>query len=133
MKFSKKMLGLVILVCFVVVVSGCTSNNNQSSSNTPSTNTSSSNSSSSTDVYAVISYSGPWAADVSGNLGYRALAGTGDQTTNLGSVSGPVTVSARKTEGGSGVLTVSITKGGKSLSTSSTSSPWGGATAYTSV
>lgn len=124
MKLSKKtILGLVGLVCFVVIASGCTSSDNNSTSNASSSN----------DVTVVINYSGNWAADVSGTLGYRALGSTGNQTTNLGSVSGPLTVSARKTEGGNGVLTVSIMKNGKTLSTASTSAPYGGATAYATV
>jgi len=47
----------------------------------------------------------------------------------MGILSGPVTASNRKTEG-SGTLVVSITKSGKTLSTSS---PYGGAPAYYSV
>lgn len=134
MKMSNKMvLGLVVLVCLVVVVSGCTTSNmpssNTSSSNTSSTNTSGTNASASDEVNIVISYPGNWACDVSGNFGYRSLAGTGDKTTSIGSVSGPVTAAARKTEGGSGTLTVSITKGGKTLGSASTNSPWGGASA----
>jgi len=138
MKLSKRMqLGLLALVCLVVVISGCTSNNTNnstaSSSNMSNSTNSSSNVSNSSDVNIVVKYSGNWAADISGNFPYRGTSGTGDQTINLGSVSGPVTVSARKTEGGSGTLTVSIEKGGKNLSTSSTSSPYGAATAYYTV
>ena len=99
----------------------------------PTTNISESNASSSSDVNIVVKYTGNWAADISGNFPYRGTSGNGYQTINLGSVSGPVTVSARKTEGGSGTLTVSIEKGGKNLSTSSTSSPYGAATAYFTV
>ena len=138
MNLSKRMqLGLLALVCLVVVISGCTSNNTNnsttSSSNVSNSTNSSSNASSSSDVNIVVKYTGNWAADISGNFPYRGTSGTGDQTINLGSVSGPVTVSARKTEGGSGTLTVSIEKGGKNLSTSSTSSPYGAATAYYTV
>lgn len=140
MKSGKKMqLGLLFLIFMVVAVAGCTTNNvtnssgNSSSSNNSGTNTSSSNTSSSNDVNIVINYTGSWACDVSGMFGYRGLSGTGDQTTNMGSISGPVTASARKTEGGSGILVVSIVKGGKTLSTSSTSSPYGGASAYYSI
>jgi len=129
MKLSKKMLlGLVVLVCFVVVVSGCTSSNT-SNSNSSSSNSSSSNASASSDVNIVVSYSGSWAVDVSGPFGYRSLSGTGDQTNNIGSVTGSVTAAARKTDGGNGLLTVSITKSGKTLASQSTSAPWGGATA----
>ena len=133
MTLSKKMICLLVLVCLVVVVSGCTSNNtsNTDSSNTSGNNTST-NASASNDVNVVVNYPGNWAADVSGTFGYRALSGTGDQTTNLGPVTGSVTISARKTEGGSGTLTTSITKGGKTLGSASTSAPWGG-TATTAI
>jgi hypothetical protein len=135
MKLSKKMLlGLVVLVCFVVVVSGCTTTNNTTGTNTSNsnmtgTNNSSSNASSSNDVNVVVKYPGSWAVDVSGTFGFRSLSGTGDQTTSIGNVTGVLTAAARKTEGGNGVLTVSITKGGKTLASQSTSAPFGGATA----
>lgn len=135
MKLSRKMImGLVVLVCFVVVVSGCTSSNNQTSnqsSNTSSSNTT--NASASNDVNIVVNYAGSWAVDVSGNFGYRSLGGSGDKTNSIGSVSGPVTAAARKTDGGTGVLIVSITKGGQTLATTSTSAPYGGATAFATV
>lgn len=115
---------LVFVVCFVVAVSGCTSNT--------TTKTSGSNASAN-DVSIVVNYPGSWAVDVSGQFGYRSLSGTGDQTTNIGSVTGSVVAAARKTEGGNEVLTVSITKGGKTLASQSTSAPWGGATAVATV
>jgi hypothetical protein len=123
--------GLVFLVCFVVVVSGCTTSTNTTTSNPSSSNTSSSNNSSATsnEVLVVVTYSGNWAADVSGSFGYRSLSGSGDQTNSLGSISGPVTASVRKTEGGNGVLTVTIKRGGQTLSSASTDAPYGAATA----
>jgi hypothetical protein len=135
------MVSMIVLVfCCIVAVSGCTSNNNStnqqatnnSSSNTSNvtnSNTTSSNTSNSSDIYVVVNYPGNWAADVSGQFGYRALSGTGDQTTNLGSITGAVTISGRKTEGGSETITVSIKKGGKTLSSQSINTPYGGASA----
>ena len=114
---------LVLVICGIVVVSGCTSSNNSSNSNSSSSN------SSSNDVNVVVNYSGSWAVDVSGPFGYRSFSGTGDQTNNIGSVTGSVTAAARKTDGGNGVLTVSIVKNGKTLASQSTSAPYGGATA----
>lgn len=121
---KKIQIGLIILVIGFVAVAGCTSSNNSSNSNTSNSNNSTSN-----DVFIVVNYSGSWAVDVSGPFGYRSLSGTGDQSNNIGSVTGSVTAAARKTEGGNGVLTVSITKGGKTIASQSTSAPWGGATA----
>jgi len=121
---KKLQICLLVFVCFIVAVSGCTSSNNTSSSNTSSSNASASN-----DVNIVVNYSGSWAVDVSGPFGYRSLSGTGDKTTSIGSVTGSVTAAARKTDGGNEVLTVSITKGGKTLASQSTSAPYGGATA----
>ncbi len=130
LKVKKLQIGLLIFVmCFVVAVSGCTSSNTTSSNNTTSTNTSSSNATASNDVNIVVNYAGSWAVDVSGNFGYRSLSGTGDQTNNIGSVTGTVTAAARKTDAGTGALTVSITKAGKTLASQSTSAPYGGATA----
>ena len=120
---------LVLVICFVVALSGCTSSNTTSSNNSTSSNASGTNASASNDVNIVVNYAGSWAVDVSGPFGYRSFAGTGDQTNSIGSVSGSLTAAARKTEGGNGVLVVSITKGGKTLATQSTSAPWGGATA----
>lgn len=120
---------LIAVLCCIVAVSGCTTSNNTSSNTSSNASNTSTNASASNDVNIVIQYSGSWACDVSGAFGYRSLAGTGDQTNNIGRVSGTVTAAARKTEGGNGVLTVSITKGGKTLASQSTSAPWGGATA----
>jgi len=128
---KKLQIGLIVLViCFVVALSGCISNNDNNGNST--TNLSSSNTtnvSASDNVDIVVNYSGSWAVDVSGPFGYRSLAGTGNEKNSIGNVTGSVTASARKTEGGNEVLTVSITKGGKKLASQSTSAPWGGATA----
>ncbi len=118
---------LIFVVVFVVVVSGCTTTNTSNTSS--SNNTSNSNASASNDVNIVVSYPGSWAVDVSGPFGYRPLQGTGNQTTNIGAVTESVTAAARKTDGSSDVLTVTITKGGKTLASQSTSAPYGGATA----
>lgn len=121
---KKLQICLLVFVCFIVAVSGCTSSNNTSSSNK-----SGSNASASDDVNIVVNYSGSWAVDLSGDFGYRSLSGTGDKTTSIGKVTGSVIAAARKTDGGNEVLTVSITKGGKTLASQSTSAPYGGATA----
>jgi hypothetical protein len=121
---------LLLVICLVVALSGCTSSNTTTSNNTTtSTNTSTSNASASNDVNILVNYSGSWAVDISGPFGYRSFSGTGQQTNSIGNVTGSVTAAARKTDGGSGTLTVSITKSGKTLASQSTSAPYGGATA----
>lgn len=120
----KIQIGLLVLVmCFVVAISGCTNNSNSGS------NSSSGNNTASSDVSIVIQYTGSWACDASGSFGYRSLSGTGDQTTNMGAITGAITAAARKTDNGSGTLIVSIKKGGNTLASQSTSAPYGGATA----
>ena len=122
---------LVVVIIAIVALSGCTSSNN-SSNNSSSNNSSSSNVSNASaagDVTVVVSYSGPWAVDVSGPFGHSSFSGTGEQTNNIGSVTGSVTAAARKTDGSNGVLTVSIIKNGKTLASQSTNAPYGGATA----
>ncbi len=119
---------LIGLVCLIVALSGCASNNSTSSSDNSKLNASSSD-----EVNFVINYSGSWAADVSGPFGYRSFAGSGDQTNSLGSVTGTITVAARKTDSSTGTLIVTITKGGKIISSQSTSYPYGGATAVATI
>ena len=122
-------IGLIIAVlCCIIAVSGCTSNNTTAKNNT-SSNNSDSNLQASSEVLIVVDYAGSWAVDVSGAFGYRSFSGTGSQTNNIGTVSGTVTAAARKTDNGNGLLTVSITKDGKTLASQSTSYPYGGATA----
>ncbi|MDD1774993.1 MAG: hypothetical protein LUQ24_05645 [Methanobacterium sp.] len=120
---------LVLIMCFVVAISGCTMPTNNTSTSKSSSNNSTANNSASGDVSIVIQYSGSWACDASGNFGYRSLAGTGDQTISMGAITGVLTAAARKTEGGSGTLIVSIKKGGNTLASQSTNAPYGGVTA----
>ncbi|MGV8144539.1 MAG: hypothetical protein ACP5OJ_08015 [Methanothermobacter sp.] len=119
---------LILIMCFMVALSGCTSDNN-GSNDSGSSNSTSGNNTNSSDVDIVIEYSGSWACDTSGDFGYKSLSGTGDQTNNIGSVQGTVVAAARKTDSGNGVLTVTIMKDGKVLASQSTSAPYGGATA----
>ena len=120
---------LVLIMCLVVAASGCTSNNNQNNTSLSNNTTNTTNATGSNDVNIVIQYPGSWACDVSGTFGYRSLSGTGDKTTDIGSVTGALTAAARKTDNTNDVLIVSITKEGKTLASQSTSAPYGGATA----
>lgn len=120
---------LAFVVVFVVAVSGCTSTNSDTTNTSSSDNTSSSNATSSNDISIVVEYPGSWAVDVSGPFGYRSLSGTGDKTTNIGPVTTSVTASARKTDGGTETLKVTIKKGDEELASQSTNAPYGGASA----
>lgn len=121
---KKLQMGIIILVvCFLVAVSGCSSNNKTSSSNT----------SSSSDVNIVVNYPGTWVAELSGTWGYRSVEGSGDQKINLGNISGVVSASVRKKDGSSDTLKVQITKNGQTLSSASTSYPYAAASAVATV
>jgi hypothetical protein len=126
---------LVFVICCVLAVSGCITINTGSSntsSNTSSSSNTSANTSTSNDVVAVINYSGSWSGVISGPFVSRNVEGTGDQSFNLGNVSGYITVSATKKDSG-GTLTVSIEKGGKTLGSQSTSYAYAGTSITTNV
>ena len=109
---------LVLIICFVVALAGCTSNNS-SSSNTDDSNTSSSNTVNSDYVIVEVSYPGNWGGSASGTFGYRGLSGQGDRTINLGSLSGSLTVSTWTTDGSSGTMDLTIKRDGKVLGSQS--------------
>ncbi|MDI6643517.1 MAG: hypothetical protein QME14_00535 [Methanobacteriaceae archaeon] len=126
---NRKMLqiGLVVLVCCIVALSGCTTTENTSSSDTSgsnasSTNDSGANASSSDDVIVTVNYDGNWGGSASGEFGYRELSGNGDQTVNLGKISGVLTVSTWTTAG-TGPMSLKITRGGETLGEQSNSYP----------
>lgn len=110
-------IGLVFLVCCIVALSGCTT-----SENTSSSDSSGSNASNSDDVIVTVNYNGNWGGSASGEFGYRGLSGNGDQTINLGKISGVLTVSTWTTEG-TGPMSLKITRGGKTLGEQSNSYP----------
>jgi len=126
---NSKMLqiGLVVLVCCIVALSGCTTNNDTSSSDTSgsdasSSNDSGTNASNSDDVMVTVNYDGNWGGSASGEFGYKGLSGNGDQTVNLGNISGTLTVSTWTTEG-SGPMSLKVTRGGETLGEESNSYP----------
>lgn len=132
-KFNLGILGMLGILVLVVFASGCTSSDNGTTSNQQSptnsssspSSSSSSSSSSSDSVNAVINYSGEWSGAVADSTGTRTISGSGTKTINLGSITGAVAVNAQKQDAGSGTLTLSITSGGKTLATQSTSSQYG--------
>ncbi|MGC9516242.1 MAG: hypothetical protein ACP5C3_00930 [Methanomicrobiales archaeon] len=120
-------IGLVVLVCCIVALSGCTTTENTSSSDTSgsnasSTNDSGANATSSEDVLVTVNYNGNWGGSASGEFGYKGLSGNGDRTINLGNISGTLTVSTWTTEG-SGPMSLKVTRGGETLGEQSNSYP----------
>lgn len=116
---NQKMLqiGLIVLICCIVALSGCTTTDNTSSSDT-----SGSNASNSDDVIVTVNYNGNWGGSASGEFGYKELSGNGDRTINLGNISGSLTVSTWTTEG-TGPMSIKITRGGETLGEQSNSYP----------
>jgi len=114
---NRKLLILVLLVCSIVAVSGCINNENTSSSDTSSTNGSNGE-----DVMVTVNYNGNWGGSASGEFGYRELSGNGEQTINLGKISGVLTVSTWTTAG-AGPMSLKITKGDQTLGEQSNSYP----------
>jgi cytoskeletal protein RodZ len=132
-------IGLIVVVGLVGMYSPDKTNSstslatNTSTSTTPATNTASSSSSSSdsssssssSGVAVVISYSGEWSGAIADSSGTRSIEGTGSETISLDGVDGAVAANAQKRDSGSGTLTISLTNGGSTLKTSSTSAQYG--------
>lgn len=116
---------VVVILCFIVALAGCTSNND--SNPTPSdTNTSTSNASDTStnnpnDVILEVDYPGNWGGSASGTFGYRGISGQGKQTVNLGSLSGILSVSTWKNDASSGTMSLTIKRDGKILGSQSNS------------
>lgn len=132
-KISLSIIGIIGILVLVVFASGCTSSDTGNNSTQQSTSTSegssgsssSSSSSSSSNVDVSIISSSAWSGAISDSTGTRSIQGTGSQTIALGSVTGAVAANAQKEGNDTGTLTVSITSGGKTLATQSTSAAYG--------
>ncbi|HHY00173.1 MAG TPA: hypothetical protein GX531_02185 [Methanothermobacter sp.] len=114
---------VVVILCFIVALAGCTSNNN-SNPTSSDTNTSTSNASDTNnqnDVILEIDYPGNWGGSASGTFGYRGISGQGKQTVNLGSLSGILSVSTWKNDASSGTMSLTIKRDGKILGSQSNS------------
>ncbi|HHT19325.1 MAG: hypothetical protein QM396_07675 [Euryarchaeota archaeon] len=119
-------IGLIVaILCIIVALAGCTTNNNSNTSpsdaNTSTSNASDSNSNNPNDVILEIDYPGNWGGSASGTFGYRGLSGQGKQTVNLGSVSGVLSVSTWKNDASSGTMSLTIKRDGKILGSQSNS------------
>lgn len=94
---------LVVLVCFVVGISGCTSSS----------------------VKVVVNYTGGWNGTITDSSGTRTIEGNGDQTIDLGSITGSVKAKVQKKDNSTDTLIISIVSGDKTVETMNTSTPNG--------
>ena len=102
---SKKIgISLLILVCLVVAVSGCLASN----------------------VKLVVNYTDSWNGTITDSSGTRTIEGTGDQTIDLGSITGSLRIIVQKKEPSNETLTISLIRGDKTINTMDSSVPSGG-------
>lgn len=94
---------LIVFVCFVVAVSGCSSFD---------------------PVKVVVNYTGSWNGTITDSSGTRTIEGTGDETIDLGSTTGSIKVRVDKKDSSSDRLTASILKGDKTVATMNTTSDY---------
>lgn len=92
---SKIKIGLLIIfVCFVVAASGCIS----------------------TPLKLVVSYPGSWNGTITtDSSGHRTIEGTGDQTIDLGTITGGLTINVDKKEPSNETLKLSLIRGTETI------------------
>ena len=102
---SKKIgISLLILFCLVVATSGCLNSN----------------------VKLVVNYTDSWNGTITDSSGTRTIEGTGDETIDLGSITGSLRIIVEKTEPSNETLTISLIRGEETINTQDTSVPSGG-------
>lgn len=94
---------LIVFVCFIVAVSGCTSFD---------------------PVKVVVNYNGSWNGTISDDTGTRTIEGTGDKTIDLGNISGSVDVRVDKKDNSSDTITASIVRGNKTVNSMKSTSDY---------
>ncbi len=92
---SKIKIGLLIIfVCFVVAASGCMSS----------------------PLKLVVSYPGSWNGTITtDSSGTRSIEGTGNQTIDLGSITGGLTIKVEKKESNNATLKLSLMRGTETI------------------
>jgi hypothetical protein len=103
-----------LLILGVILVSGCTSSQN----NTSSTGTSG--------IEIVITYNGPWNGTIEFGEGLKPVAGNGTQTIKINGTPKRVTADINKLDASNNVLKVEILENGKVMKNSTISGPNGG-------
>ncbi|MDI6643514.1 MAG: hypothetical protein QME14_00520 [Methanobacteriaceae archaeon] len=102
---SKKIgISLLILVCLVVAVSGCMASN----------------------IKLVVNYNDSWNGTITDSSGTRTIEGTGNETIDLGSVTGSLRIIVEKKEPSNDTLTISLMRGDEIINTMNSSVPSGG-------
>lgn len=102
---SKKVgISLLILVCLVVASSGCLASN----------------------VKLVVNYNDSWNGTITDSSGTRTIEGSGDETIDLGSITGSLRIIVEKKEPSNDTLTISLIRGDETINSQNTSVPSGG-------
>jgi len=96
---GKVEIGLLVIVCFVLALSGCMASN----------------------VKLVVNYTDSWNGIITDSSGTRTIEGAGDKTIDLGAVTGSLRIIVEKREPSNETLTISLIRGDKIISTSNTS------------
>lgn len=98
-KLSKKIvLSLLMLVFLVAAISGCVTSN----------------------VKLVVNYADSWNGTITDSSGTRTIEGTGDETIDLGRVTGSLRIIVEKTEPSNETLTISLIRGDETIDTQNT-------------
>lgn len=96
---SKKIvLSLLMLVFLVAAISGCVTSN----------------------VKLVVNYADSWNGTITDSSGTRTIEGTGDETIDLGRVTGSLRIIVEKTEPSNETLTISLIRGDETIDTQNT-------------
>lgn len=89
---------LIVFCCFVVAISGCISS----------------------PVKVVVNYSGDWNGTITDSSGTRTIEGTGNQTFDLGSITGDLQVKVEKKDNKTDPISIMAIRGDKVISEQNT-------------
>jgi hypothetical protein len=89
---------LIFLFCLIAAVSGCTSST----------------------VTVYVNYSGDWNGTITDSSGTRTIEGTGNQTFDLGSITGSLSAKVEKKDNKSDPIFISAVRGGKVVASQNT-------------
>lgn len=89
---------LVVLVCIIAAISGCTSST----------------------VTVVVNYSGDWNGTITDSSGTRSIEGTGNQTFDLGSITGSLRAKVEKKDNKTDPISITAIRGGKVVASQNT-------------